>query len=101
MKDAERLLTQVRELVRLHIYPGRQRLAILGVANLFIDERLSESQRMECLILMERLLAQNTRLIQMLGIAEYVGQIRASGCSKAESIRKAAACTGESLSRIK
>lgn len=71
--NAERRLAEVRTLVRRKISPLRHRLAALGVANLIVDWRLSDEQREECLILMERLLAENARLIHMLGIAEFVG----------------------------
>lgn len=69
MRDPELLLKKVRELVRGDIYPVRQRLGVLGVGNLLNGYRcLSEKERAEGRILMERLLGANSLLIEMLGI---------------------------------
>ena len=67
------MLEQVRELVRRDIYPLRNRLAMLGLAHVFFNNgRLSERERLEGLILAERLLAENAKLIELLGIDRYV-----------------------------
>ena len=74
MSEAESLLDAVRYLVRWDIYPARQRLAAIGICNAFVNGRLSQAERTECFILMEYLVAENTRLIGMLGIAELVDE---------------------------
>lgn len=72
MADAEHLLAEVRDLVRREIHPTRQRLGAIGLGNVFNDGRLSERQRLECWVLMEKLLRANAGLIELLAIDRYV-----------------------------
>ncbi|MCI0719613.1 MAG: hypothetical protein L0338_11690 [Acidobacteria bacterium] len=71
--DAERLLAEVRELVRREVHPARQQLGALGIDNIFREGRLTSMEWMEAWILIDRLLGANALLIELLGIDWYVG----------------------------
>ncbi|MCI0719385.1 MAG: hypothetical protein L0338_10525 [Acidobacteria bacterium] len=71
--DAERVLAEVRELVRREIHPARQRLGVIGIGNVMREGRLTPQEWMEAWASIDRLLGANTLLIQLLGIDEYVG----------------------------
>ncbi len=72
--DAERVLAEVRELVRREVHPARNRLGELGIGNVFREGRLRTEEWIEAWILVDRLLGANTMLIELLGIDEYVGE---------------------------